>query len=163
MSDTWYRRFPNNFLVDAAVLSLEEKGAFTVIIDHIYATRKPVRDDDRMIAGICGCTAHKWRQIRSSLIDLGKLVVTDEGLDAPIVHKWVSWSGREAIPAHVRREVLARDGERCAYCGSTDGPFHLDHVVPVSRGGHSRPDNLVVACVPCNLSKGAKTPTEWLQ
>ena len=162
MTLPWYRRFPDSFLVDAAVLSLEEKGAFTVLIDHIHATGKPVRDEPRMIAGLCGCSTYRWKQVRASLLGLGKIVLTAEGLDAPIVHKWISWSGREAIPAYVRREVIERDGERCAYCGATEGPFH-DHVFPVSRGGHSRPDNLVVACVPCNLSKGARTPEEWLQ
>lgn len=163
MSDPWYRRFPTNFLLEAMELSLEEKGAFAVIVDLLYVTGNPVRDDPRAIAGLCGCTAHKWKRIREHLIVRGKLVIVSSGLDAPIVHKWANWSGRETIPAYVRREVLERDGACCVYCGSVDGPFHLDHVIPASRGGASRVDNLVVACLPCNLSKGAKTPSEWRQ
>lgn len=49
----------------------------------------------------------------------------------------------------------------CAYCGSTE-QIEIEHVVPYSRGGKTEPDNLVPACLPCNRSKGAKTPTEWL-
>lgn len=65
------------------------------------------------------------------------------------------------IKASVRARVWERDGQRCTYCGSVEGPFHLDHVHPVSRGGGSDFDNLTVACSPCNLSKGAKTVREW--
>jgi 5-methylcytosine-specific restriction endonuclease McrA len=39
--------------------------------------------------------------------------------------------------------------------------YHVDHVVPLVRGGSDDPSNLVIACVPCNLSKGDKLPHEW--
>jgi hypothetical protein len=50
----------------------------------------------------------------------------------------------------------------CAYCGTADGPFHRDHVVPRSRGGPDTPSNLVMACAPCNLHKSASLPSEWM-
>lgn len=50
--------------------------------------------------------------------------------------------------------VLERDGFRCRYCGHA-GELHVDHVVPVSRGGTNAIDNLVTACEPCNIGKGA--------
>ncbi len=51
---------------------------------------------------------------------------------------------------------------RCAYCGCdiSDG-YHIDHVQPLSRGGSNWPDNLALACVKCNTSKGAKEIDEW--
>jgi 5-methylcytosine-specific restriction endonuclease McrA len=58
-----------------------------------------------------------------------------------------------------RSEIFARYGGACAYC---DAPAqHLDHVHPISKGGADAPHNLVPACAPCNLSKGAKTLAEW--
>lgn len=60
-----------------------------------------------------------------------------------------------------RTLVLERDGERCYYCGASDVPLQLDHVMPRSRGGADHPDNLVPACKTCNASKGARTPEEW--
>ena len=55
------------------------------------------------------------------------------------------------------QEVEARAGGRCEYCrmhqslqGAT---FHLEHVVPRSRGGLSQPNNLAWACPSCNLRK----------
>lgn len=64
------------------------------------------------------------------------------------------------IPASTRSFVMERDGEKCRYCGSTDGPFHLDHVMPWSRGGSNDEGNLVVACSTCNIEKSDRTPEE---
>jgi len=64
-----------------------------------------------------------------------------------------------------RLAVLERDCWACAYCGVrlTANNAHVDHKIPLSRGGDSDPDNLVASCKSCNLSKGAKTPYEWWQ
>ena len=42
------------------------------------------------------------------------------------------------------------------------GKFHVDHMLPISRGGSNGPKNLQLLCQPCNNSKGAKTMDEWL-
>ena len=59
--------------------------------------------------------------------------------------------------AETLRMVEARAGGRCEYCrmhqalqGAT---FHLEHIVPDSRGGSSEPDNVAWACPTCNLHK----------
>ena len=53
---------------------------------------------------------------------------------------------------------------RCYYCGKTLNPFfgefHIDHVIPVTRGGTHHIDNLVPCCLPCNSHKGDKTLDE---
>lgn len=58
-----------------------------------------------------------------------------------------------------RRVVLARDGHRCQYCGSTRH-LTLDHVIPRSRGGGTSWENVVTSCYPCNTRKGAHLPAE---
>ena len=68
--------------------------------------------------------------------------------DAPLT---VSW--------RVRHLVMKRDHFRCRACGSspaTDAAIvlHIDHVVPVSRGGTSGPENLQTLCERCNIGKG---------
>ena len=51
-------------------------------------------------------------------------------------------------------------GYGCAYC---PGPYeHIDHVIPLSKGGTGWPANLVPACKSCNLSKAMKNVWEWL-
>ncbi len=73
MSQPWYRRFPDNFLGGINGLSLEEKGAYSVVIDMIYQRGGPIADEPRYIAGICNCSVRKWNAIRQRLLDLGKL------------------------------------------------------------------------------------------
>jgi HNH endonuclease len=50
---------------------------------------------------------------------------------------------------------------RCFYCSKVDGPFHNDHIVPISRGGKDEPRNVVKACQACNLSKSDYLVAEW--
>ena len=61
-----------------------------------------------------------------------------------------------------RRNVFARDANRCQYCGEhfPMSELSLDHVVPRSRGGTTTWENIVCACVKCNVRKGGRTPHE---
>jgi 5-methylcytosine-specific restriction endonuclease McrA len=61
-----------------------------------------------------------------------------------------------------RRNVFARDGNRCQYCGEHFplSELSLDHVVPRSQGGLTSWTNIVCACVACNVRKGGRTPDE---
>ncbi len=59
-----------------------------------------------------------------------------------------------------RRALFARDGWRCAYCGTASSRLTLDHVVPRSKGGESIWENVVAACAPCNHQKGDRTVEE---
>ena len=59
-----------------------------------------------------------------------------------------------------RREVFARDRQRCQYCGRGHQDLTLDHVVPRRRGGTHVWENIVTACQPCNHRKGGRTPRE---
>lgn len=51
----------------------------------------------------------------------------------------------------------------CLYCGKSAEPPHMDHVVPISRGGIDDPRNKVLACAKCNLEKSDRLPSEWLK
>ena len=62
---------------------------------------------------------------------------------------------------NLARRVEARAAGRCEYCrmhqslqGAT---FHVEHVIPRSRGGSSQLDNLAWACPRCNLRKASRT------
>jgi len=61
-----------------------------------------------------------------------------------------------------RRNIFARDGNRCQYCGRkfATSELSLDHVVPRSQGGRATWENIVCACVKCNVRKGGRTPRE---
>ncbi len=61
-----------------------------------------------------------------------------------------------------RRNIFARDANQCQYCGQhfPTSELSLDHIVPTCRGGEASWENLVCACVKCNVRKGGRTPQE---
>lgn len=64
------------------------------------------------------------------------------------------------VAVGLRFDVFKRDGFRCRYCGVSveqGALLHADHVVARSKGGPDTLDNLVTACVECNLGKSDKT------
>ena len=61
--------------------------------------------------------------------------------------------------AFCKKNVLIRDGFKCAYCGSTKFRLTIDHIIPKSKGGKSTFENCVAACKPCNTRKGDQLPS----
>ena len=57
----------------------------------------------------------------------------------------------------VREYLLEKWGRECAYCGDTDTPLEVEHVVPRAHGGSNRVSNLTLACHACNQGKGNGT------
>lgn len=84
-------------------------------------------------------------------------------IQAPRVIRLLSY---DRLPKQVvrfnRRNLFARDGNRCQYCGKRfpTSELSLDHVIPRSRGGQATWENIVCSCVQCNVRKGGRTPQE---
>jgi hypothetical protein len=58
-------------------------------------------------------------------------------------------------------DVILKYGNRCFYC--LDGSFeHLDHYIPISKGGNHTLSNVRPSCACCNLRKHNKMPEEWI-
>jgi 5-methylcytosine-specific restriction endonuclease McrA len=75
------------------------------------------------------------------------------------------------VPRRFRRQVtntflFARDDYCCVYCGRHRSELRgrqfltRDHVLPISRGGDNRWENVVTSCSPCNNRKGDRLPEE---
>ena len=74
-----------------------------------------------------------------------RLTITEQGLG----HTW----------RRLRPMILARDGYRCHWCGNRANT--VDHLVPRAEGGaRYDPTNLVAACTPCNMCRGAQLGTQ---
>ena len=162
----YYKAYPRDFIEGTIGMPFEIKCAYRVVLDLVYMQGGSLPDDARYISGLLGCSIRKWKSIRDWLVENGTLKINGAHLDAPLATKWREKSRREearpAIPLSIRSEVIERDGMSCQYCTDTEGPFHLDHVVPWSRGGEHTADNLIVSCAQCNWSKGSKTVEEWI-
>lgn len=68
---------------------------------------------------------------------------------------------RALMTSRLRREILERDGYTCKNCGASlqSEPnllLEIDHIIPISKGGITSPDNLQTLCWRCNRSKGSK-------
>lgn len=62
---------------------------------------------------------------------------------------------RKAVSKKLRFEVFKRDKFTCQYCGDSapDVVLHVDHIIPVSKGGLTELVNLITSCQPCNSGK----------
>ncbi len=85
-----------------------------------------------------------------------------------LLHPIVASRGRcrdgavDPSPALSNGALFARDRYLCMYCGRHCARNELtrDHVHPLSRGGRDIWENVVSACLTCNLKKGNRTPQQ---
>lgn len=69
----------------------------------------------------------------------------------------------------LRVSILERDNYTCRYCERKGTKkwdpdryrWHIDHMLPRSRGGNNHPDNLALACAKCNMAKHMMTADEF--
>ena len=83
-------------------------------------------------------------------------------VDVPLVIRLVRYI---SIPRGLRlpfsrKTLLARDEHACQFCGATNVPLTVEHLLPRSRGGVTSWENCVAACGRCNHRKGHRTRAE---
>ena len=77
----------------------------------------------------------KYKEMRSSAEDVVK-----------IARRWLS-------------------SENCCYCNQAytdDNTKSMDHIIPISKGGDHKDENINICCVNCNYSKSALLLQEWI-
>lgn len=103
----------------------------------------------------------------------------EKNYDSYIAQSRVIWQNRKArkegnggiLTLQDIQAQLRRQKHCCYYChtkfekGHTkrgrEYVYHIEHVIPLSRGGTNDPSNIVLACRSCNLSKYKRLPHEW--
>ena len=67
---------------------------------------------------------------------------------------------RSLMTSKLRRKIIERDNHTCQICGNStyEEPnllLEIDHIIPVSKGGHTEETNLQTLCWRCNRHKGS--------
>jgi 5-methylcytosine-specific restriction endonuclease McrA len=73
---------------------------------------------------------------------------------------------RSKMTDSLRYDILRRDEYRCCICGvcaSEGAKLHVDHIMPIAKGGKTVPDNLQTLCDRCNLGKSDKFDDKVLE
>ncbi|HEQ78190.1 MAG TPA: paclitaxel/taxanoid biosynthesis susceptibility protein TS1, partial [Euryarchaeota archaeon] len=73
----------------------------------------------------------------------------------------VEYQQEELQGYEVREYMLEKWKHKCAYCGKSNLPLEIEHIIPKSRGGTDRVSNLTLACHKCNQKKGNQTAAEF--
>lgn len=59
--------------------------------------------------------------------------------------------------------ILINQSGICPYCKlDICGNYHIDHIIPIARGGNNWPENIQLTCPECNLKKGVLSHDEFL-
>lgn len=112
------------------------------------APRKSTRRKPRRIV-----TSDKDGYTRASDLKVIKADGTVETVPALSKTKYQAIVKNRLVTEADRKAVKRRDKGLCRYCGNSSGPWEIDHIVPVSRGGSNNRSNLVLACTRCNQKK----------
>ncbi|MDR2892962.1 MAG: HNH endonuclease [Deltaproteobacteria bacterium] len=145
-------------LANLAAYRAKHKTMYTH--SDIYRPKFPTKADDlEVLRARC---ADLYADNRVRVADIFDYVMETIGLPVRFKDVATTIANREkekgrAIPAGIRVRILARDGYRCKMCGASaaDTKLHVDHIIPVSRGGITEERNLQTLCQRCNLGKGA--------
>lgn len=104
----------------------------------------------------------KVADLEKSMIELCKYGFLIETKKDPRAEKTTSKEIREKagfghryVDQITKNFIMLRDVD-CVFCGASEN-LEIDHIVPVSKGGDSEPENLQVLCRSCNRSKRTKS------
>jgi hypothetical protein len=147
-----------DYFADTLEFSAEEHAALRLLLLHIWLDRSEPLEDWAAIAQV---SADKWQEIAPSVLPLFLAACAN-------IETWKAalkpFDGMRLPPETwhiIRTIILERDGYVCQYCGNTHR-LHVDHKIPLIRGGSNGFANLVTSCGPCNQSKGPKLLGDWL-
>jgi len=136
----WYRepRFDNR---------RRKEGWLPPSLQHKFDSHKRIIE---MIKG--------WFPVTKVVVEVAKF--DTQKLQNPEI-SGVEYQRGELQGYNVKEYLLEKFGHKCVYCGKTNIPLEVEHIVPKSRGGSDRVSNLTIACRECNLKKGNQTAEEF--
>lgn len=105
----WYARDGDAFIAGTIGLTLEEVGAYTLILDAIYSRNNHLPDDPDLICKLLRCDPRVWRRIRERLLTLGKLEIVEGNVTNRRASRGV---GRALATADLMSKLGKRSAEK---------------------------------------------------
>lgn len=138
-------------------MTAKEAGAFLILSMRLWDKGSLQLDDDGWLGIYAGLRGDEWLAVKRKVLE----AFSKDKRGYSDFDKMLGRDRQRSIPRSLRRAVYERDGRRCRYCGSTAGPFQIDHIFPWSRGGRHQLENLTVACQACNAAKSNMSAEEF--
>lgn len=76
----FYMREPEKALEGMSELTLEQVGAYNIIIDHLYARDGILPNNDVLLARMLSIRAPRWLRLKADLMAAGKIRITLDNL-----------------------------------------------------------------------------------
>lgn len=86
-----------------------------------------------------------------------KKIKSDE--EAKEAYEYKKKIERQRLTDSLRYDIMRRDGFKCVLCGASvqeGAKLHVDHIIPIAKGGETKASNLRTLCDRCNLGKRDK-------
>lgn len=100
----------------------------------------------------------KYERMRQENLEKMKLMWKEQGA----FRRLKGTQSYKKVPLQYLQE-LKEATKNCPYCENEIIEYHLDHMVPLTRGGEHVKENLTFCCKKCNLSKNNKTVPEFME
>lgn len=150
-------------------LQKRRRRQYAEALDDAHAYRfETVRDQTRYKQQNYVKTSYKVSVFDDELaVDWAWLVARNKALEAidyeATLKEYHVKNQRRLMTPKLRQKIKERDNYTCQICGKympDEVGLHIDHIVPVAKGGKTVSSNLQVLCSKCNSSKGAKLVDE---
>lgn len=126
----YYKRYPSDWLAGVMVLSAEQRGVYDTIIDLLYDRGRPIKDDPKELARICGCSSPRhFRTVRDRLVELGKIARVDGTITNARFERERAKDGGDSGEKHPEKSQESGRSERTDLFNNND----LGPPIPESR------------------------------
>lgn len=107
---------------------------------------------------------HTWVDRLRKIYPINKIAIEHVKFDTQLMNNpeisGIEYQRGTLFESEVWEYLLEKFGRKCYYCGAKNIPLEKEHILPKSKGGTNRVDNLTISCKTCNQEKGNQHPDE---
>jgi len=122
----WVQYWPQDFLEGVMLLTEAEELAYRRLVDLIYTTEDKVADDEARLA-VFTRAGKEWPEVRASLLNLGKIILTDDGRISQRRTQTELLASRNRMINHEKAGVASGEARR-KYKADKEKEASLDHI-----------------------------------